>query len=142
MQFIGNLSVSGAIEVLNNYISHLLEHPRYMNRARASQAADLCSMLVHTVMPQRDRHGRRVYVFRPGKWDPDKFTFTDCYAVGYMMSELMALEPKTQVAGVTVVSDASGFGFKQFKSFTFEDARKSARFIQVSRAREKKITLD
>jgi hypothetical protein len=36
-----------------------------------------------------------------------------------------------QIAGVTTVADASGFGFKQFRNFTLENARNSAKFIQV-----------
>ncbi len=84
--------------MLDNYVNQLIECPRYISRAKASQAATLCGMQAHTVLPHRDTHGRRVYIFRPGKWDPDKFTFTDCYAMGYMLSEMMALEPKTQVS--------------------------------------------
>ena len=89
--------MQGAIDVLTSYVSHLAECPRYLYRAKALEAAKLCSMQAHTVMPTRDRHGRRVYIFRPGKWDPDRFTFTDMYSLGYMISELLALEPKTQV---------------------------------------------
>ncbi len=40
-----------------------------------------------------------------------------------------------KVAGVTTITDASGFGFKQFKNFTMEDARKTSRFMQVSHPR-------
>ncbi len=86
----------GAIDVLNNYVSHILESPRYMSRANSSEAAELCSMQAHTILPWRDSHGRRVYIFKPGNWNPDKFTFTDCFSLGYMLSELIALEPKTQ----------------------------------------------
>ena len=33
---------------------------------------------------------------------------------------------------MTTISDATGFGFKQFRNFTIEDARNMARFVQVS----------
>ena len=55
----------------------------------------------------------------------------DLYAVGYMLSELIALEPETQVAGVTIIADATGFGWKQFRNFGVEDARNMANFVQV-----------
>lgn len=39
-----------------------------------------------------------------------------------------------QVAGVTVINDASGFGFKQFRNLTIEDVRTASSFIQVRAA--------
>ncbi len=83
--------------MLSNYVSHIIESPRYLSRAKSSEAVHLCSMQAHSILPWRDRYGRRVFLFRPGNWDPDRFTFTDCYALGYMLSELIAFEPKTQV---------------------------------------------
>ncbi len=59
--------------------------------------------LAHTVLPWRDRHGRRVYVYRAGRWNPDRFTFAQCFKLGYMLSEMVAMEPKTQVALTLIV---------------------------------------
>lgn len=74
---------------------------------------------------------RRVYLYRPGKWNPDKASFNDVFCFGAMLCELVGLEPKTQIAGVTTIADAGGFGFKQFRQFGIEDAKNSAAFIQV-----------
>ena len=79
---------------------------------------------------------RRVYIWCPGKWNPDAIPFNDCYAIGYMLCELMALETKTQIAGVTTIVDGGGFGFKQLRNFGIEDARNTAAFIQVQCARD------
>ena len=55
----------------------------------------------------RDGLGRRVYVFRPGRWDPERIPFTDVqytcdeiqcnravqvFCCGYLLSELVARE--------------------------------------------------
>lgn len=61
---------------------------------------------VVTLMNQRDQFGRRVMAFIAGKWNPDDVHVNDLYCFSYMLSELMAVEPKTQIAGVTAVVDA------------------------------------
>ena len=38
------------------------------------------------------------------------------YASAFVLLELVAREVKTQIAGVTVVNDVSGFGFKHIRS--------------------------
>ena len=38
--------------------------------------------------------------------------FTDIFCVGYMLSELVAQEEDTQLAGLVSITDASGFGIK------------------------------
>merc|ERR1712130_626347 len=53
-------------------------------------------------------------MFRLGKWDPDKVLLDDFYASAYIFLEMIAREVKTQIAGVTVVNDVSGFGFRLF----------------------------
>ena len=45
---------------------------------------------------------------------------------------VVALEPKTQIAGVTVIADCNGFGYRHFKSLSFDDIRIISNFIQVS----------
>jgi len=43
-----------------------------------------------------------------GRWNPDQDDFSDVFCAGYMLSELVALETKTQIAGVTNIADATG----------------------------------
>ena len=45
-------------------------------------------------MEQRDQYGRRVYIFRPGKWDPDKVSVYDVFCGGYAMSQMVSMETK------------------------------------------------
>ncbi len=126
--------MSGALDVLTNYVGILRDCPQYFAAISASEAADIGAQDAHSVLPHRDRHGRRVMLYRAGRWDPERFTFSQCFRLGYMLSELVALEPRTQVAGVTTIADASGFGFAQFRGFTIDDCRNAARFVQVTHA--------
>ena len=50
-----------------------------------------------------------------GQWDPDTVPVEEFYASAYVLMELVAREVKTQIAGVTVVNDVSGFGFKHIR---------------------------
>ena len=84
------------------------------------------------MLEHRDQYGRRVYIYRPGKWNPDKSNFNEVFCVGYALSELVALETKTQIAGVTTIADAKDFGFHQLRSFTLDNARSAASFVQDS----------
>jgi hypothetical protein len=128
----GNYDCSVASKILINYILLMRDHPKYY---LSSLCADKIQLVlkekIHTVLPHRDKHGRRVFIWRPGKWNPTSFNFTDCYCAMYMLCEMMALEPKTQNKGCTVVCDGSNIGFKQLSSMGLEDIRNSANFIQV-----------
>ena len=128
----GNYDYAGATKFLINYILLMRDHPKYY---LSSLCADKIQLVlkekIHTVLPHRDKHGRRVFIWRPGQWNPASVNFTDCYCAMYMLCEMMALEPKTQNKGCTVVCDGSNIGFKQLSSMGLEDIRNSANFIQV-----------
>ena len=53
----------------------------------------------------RDKFGRRVYIVRSGAWNPDKVSYGELYSISYKIAEVMALEPKTQIAGCTIIVD-------------------------------------
>ena len=53
------------------------------------------------------------------------------FAAGYAMLEMIALEEKTQIAGLSFVVDGSNFGYNQFKNMSFEDLKYFASFGQV-----------
>ena len=43
----------------------------------------------------------------------------------------MSLEPKTQVAGVTMIMDASGYGYKHFSSLKIADMKMMTKLAEV-----------
>ena len=79
----------------------------------------------------RDNNGRRVYMFRIGKWEPSKVSLGTLYSVVYSMWELISLEPKSQVAGVTMVIDANGYGYKHFTAISMTDMKMSFKLMEV-----------
>ncbi len=87
--------MEGALKFLTNYVGLLRDFPLWS--VDEGETRGVASQLMHTVLRHRDKYGRRIHVFRSGMWDPEQFTFDQCYKFGFMLNELVALEGKTQV---------------------------------------------
>ena len=80
------------------------------------------------VLPHRDKHGRRIIVFK--MWDANKWSFKQGLEAFYVIALLLAREPKTQVAGVTMIGDYSGMSRKHMTT-NLEDMKAWANLISV-----------
>ena len=87
----------------------------YMSAGTPSQLDQVWRERLVWVGEGRDQHGRRGFVIRLGQWDPATITTCHLFTAAFTLFELIALEEKTQIAGVTVVADISGFGFRHLK---------------------------
>ena len=129
----GNHDIDYATQILLNYIRQFNIGPKYTkNVLNMDVIRRVYEDKIGTLLPHRDKYGRRVYFYRPGKWDPDTVCLDDCYCAGYMLCEAAAREPMSQVCGVTVICDAANFGFKQLRQFSIEDIKAFSTFMQVS----------
>jgi len=128
----GKWDVESAVAVLRSYSSLGKEYTQYVSRAIPSQLNRVWSNHLNTMTEKRDKFGRRVYIFRLGQWDPDTVPVEEFYASAYVLMELVAREVKTQIAGVTVVNDVSGFGFKHIRVIGLEQIRCIAAFMTGS----------
>jgi len=118
----GKLHINTSVKVVKNYLRQFGSYPSYFSDVLPFHKSDhVFKELLHTIMPYRDKHGRRVYIYRSGVWNPETVTFEQGFATGYKILEMVSLEPKTQVAGITAVFDGKGFGFKQFSSVSLEN---------------------
>jgi len=107
----------------------------YMGIVRESVPAKLnkvWSEKLNAVTEYRDVQGRRIYIYRPGKWNPDNITVEQFFASQYCMFELMSDEIRNQIAGVTCVADISGFGFKHLRNFGMEQVKCMSSFMSGS----------
>ena len=77
-------------------------HSDNFAKSLPSLCADVFPHKMQTVLPHRDRLGRRVFLFRAGIWDPSAVSPTDVFAANYICLEMMAREVKTQVRLLTV----------------------------------------
>ena len=72
-----------------------------------------------------------MYIFRPGNWEPSKIPFGMLFSAAHCMMEIMSLEPKTQIAGVTMIMDARGYGYKHFSSISLADMKMMTKLAEV-----------
>jgi hypothetical protein len=49
----------------------------------------------------------------------------------YKVLSVVSLEPKSQIAGCTVIVECGGFGYKQFRNLSMDDIKICAQFVQV-----------
>ena len=128
----GNYDFDVATAILINYILLMRDNPKYYkNSLDLDFMQNVINEKMQTVLLHRDKFGRRVFIQLLGKWNPDSVSFSDSYCAMYMMSEMIALEPLTQIAGCTLVCDGSNMRLKQLTKLSLEDIRNCAKFIQV-----------
>ncbi len=122
--------VDDSLKLLKSYVGHLKGCPQYFEKAFPHKMGFVDDLKVMSIMPQRDQYGRRVAVYRAKMWNPDKVSLAEAYCLSYMFAEMMALEPKTQIAGVSGVADAQGFSLKMLRAVTVDDCKNAASFVQ------------
>jgi len=127
----GGCDVDEALKVLHSYLSvyklcpHYYEDMLPMGKNDKAYKAQINMTLLH-----RDKYGRRVYIWKAGRWEPNKIPYGMIYSAGYSMMELISLEPKTQVAGVTMIMDANGYGYKHFTAISMTDMKMSFKLME------------
>ncbi|XP_037081786.1 alpha-tocopherol transfer protein-like [Pollicipes pollicipes] len=84
------------------------------------------------VLPQRDHNGCRIFIFRPGAWDPSTCSMDDIFCTNVLCLEHVAREQATQVCGVVAIQDFTGFGFHHMRHFTTEHIRRMISILQGS----------
>ena len=57
--------------------------------------------------------------------------FRESFVTAIKMFEIIALEPKSQVAGVTLVIRGTGFTWGQLRAVKFDEMRTIVKLIQV-----------
>ncbi|XP_041987482.1 alpha-tocopherol transfer protein-like [Aricia agestis] len=74
------------------------------------------------VSPFRDAKGRRVVIYRPGVFDPYKYTNQDMCRVMAIVYETLMEDEEVQVRGLVHYADGSGVSFPHMTLFTPKEA--------------------
>ena len=88
------LLISRKLILLQNWILLISNRWLHLHFRYYHPQLQCVSFQIHNVLEHRDQHGRRIYIFRPGRWDPDKISLQDMFCGGYAMSEMIAMETK------------------------------------------------
>ncbi|XP_023933887.1 alpha-tocopherol transfer protein-like [Bicyclus anynana] len=74
------------------------------------------------VSPYKDKKGRRVVIYRPGVFDPYKYTNQDMCRIMALTYENLMEDEETQVRGLVHYADGSGVSFPHLTLFTPKEA--------------------
>ena len=127
------MSVPNAVSVLKNYLKFLCETIKdFDDFLPMTKDQRIWELNLRQILPARDKFGRRVFVDNYGEWDPNISTFREGFVQSIKMLEMCALEPRTQVTGLTVVIKGKGFSWGQLKAVKFDEMRAIVNLAQVS----------
>ncbi|CAK1588061.1 unnamed protein product [Parnassius mnemosyne] len=84
--------------------------------------AELIDLGYIFVSPYKDKAGRRVVIYRPGVFDPYKFTNQDMCRVMAICYETLMEDEESQVRGLVHFADGGGVGFPHLTLFTPKEA--------------------
>jgi len=127
-----NWSVPNTVEMLTSFYKMLRKYPQYTLDLTASQLDHVWKAQMNGSILKRDQHGRRFYFYRVHKWDVDVVPITDLFIAKLLIFDMLTQEPKTQVAGITLVYDVKGFEAQHLRKFGLAEVRFFAEFLSGS----------
>ncbi|XP_077989663.1 alpha-tocopherol transfer protein-like [Glandiceps talaboti] len=100
-----------AFQMLVNYYEVRKNYPDIYANLLPSKIQHVWENNLQAALPCRDKDGRIVIIFRPGKWNASKFPIIDIIKANFLSLEKLLEDEETQVNGVVIIIDLSGFGF-------------------------------
>merc|ERR1712227_557364 len=116
-----NWDVNVALKLITSSFTQVKDYFPFMSAGVPSKLDDVWKQNLMAIPEERDEYGRRIFIFRLGQWDPNCTTSQQLFTAAFTLFELIEMEEKTQIAGVTVVADISGFGFKHLKHLGIDE---------------------
>lgn len=87
---------------------------------------------VITVTPYRDQMGKRIIVYRVGRWKTSKHSIDDIFKATLVLLEMGTLEPIAQVMGGVGIFDLEGLQLNHVWQLTPSVAQKMISLMVVS----------
>ncbi|KNC22769.1 hypothetical protein FF38_04061 [Lucilia cuprina] len=85
------------------------------------------------ILPQRDQHGRRIVVSIGGKqWDPKLISIDEIFSASTLCSELLQLEPETQINGIVYIMDMQGLTLGRALHYTPYRTKRLLDYLQIN----------
>ncbi|XP_029380994.1 alpha-tocopherol transfer protein [Echeneis naucrates] len=127
-----DFDVELSLKLLLNYQRWRRESPDISGCLSPFSVLGLLSRSYHGVLPQRDHTGSRVLFYRIGQWNPKDWSAFQVFRVSLMTSEIISLEPQTQMRGLKVIFDLQGWSLGHAVQINPSLARKVASVLSDS----------
>jgi len=124
-----NWRVDTAVRLISSSHAQVQDYFPYMSAGTPLELDHVWNKNLVSIPEERDQHGRRVFIFRLGAWNPQDITTHEFFTAAFTLFELVAQEERTQVAGITVVADIAGFGLRHLKSLGLSELQCLCNFL-------------
>jgi len=118
-----NWNAAKARDMVRAYANLYKEFYRFATAGIPSELDNVWNKALFTVVSKRDSHGRRVFIFKLGKWNPSDFSSQFLYTAALGLLQMISYESFTQAAGIVLIFDIEGFGFKHLKALGIDELR-------------------
>ncbi|CAM1322453.1 TTPAL (predicted) [Pycnogonum litorale] len=119
-----------AYDLLIKYYSSRINNPDLFKDFIPSSVKHVFAENFQGFLPDRDLHGRLVFLYRAGMWDPEKCTVDDIFRANIISMEMAIEDDATQINGIVTVLDLQGLRLNQLRHFTPSYMKKVISMIQ------------
>jgi len=128
----GEWDLTKAMEIVQKFQDLGVNYKKYVEKSIPSKLTTVWEAKLNTVLQTRDRFGRRIVILNLGRWDPSAISVEEWFASTFVLLEVLTKEVKTQIAGITIILDCSGFGLTHIKSLGVNEIRLASAFLSGS----------
>ncbi|XP_064597382.1 alpha-tocopherol transfer protein-like [Liolophura sinensis] len=119
-----------ALKLLVNHYKVKRDNPEIFNDLRPSRVKHVLEDGVITALKHRDKHGRQIVVFRPGLWNPEKYSLNDVFRANYLTLSKLIEDEETQVNGFVLLGDFKGVSWPHVRQISPSFAKRFTHVIQ------------
>jgi len=119
--------IKESCEILDKYLTMRCQYPSWFQNldCRDQALSDLVDRGYIYVLPDRDRHGRRVIFSQAAAFDPSKYSTSDMMRAHVMTFETLLSDEENQVRGFTYVFDEAGVSWSHLSIWTPSEVSKA-----------------
>lgn len=118
-----------AFQSLKNYLNMASNYPELLTNLRESQLRAQFNKRLQVVYKGRDRSGRRLFIFRAGRWNPQETSLDDIFRCNVYCLQRLATYTDAQINGIVAIVDLGNIGLHQARQFTPGHAKKVANLL-------------
>lgn len=125
-------NIESAYRLIVNYYDFKDNNPEIFDGVNLQHLLRVGKADVITVPPYREQTGRRILLYRWGKWDPEKYSIEELFQSTMAILELAILEQRAQILGGIGFMDMSDLTLNQVYHMTPSIAHKIFQIMVTS----------
>ncbi|KAI9565830.1 hypothetical protein GHT06_009625 [Daphnia sinensis] len=119
-------NVERAFKSLKNYLKMVKNYPELLSNLSVSKLRPQLKEQLQIVYKSRDKLGRRIFIFRAGRWNPNKLSLDDIFRCNVFCLQQLASNFDAQMNGIVAIVDLQNLSLHQARHFTPGYAKKIA----------------